>query len=217
MRLAIALVLGGTLGCEREVPFEPTPDQPINGYQLEGYVTDRLGTPVRGLRIALWYDYGYIDSNDPPPRQFTVSDSTMNLIVSVRDAGGNVRRILFEGHTSVGAHSYSWDQKDSFGDEIPSGVYTVDFSVNGVSKYSYTVIVDGAVSAVTDSLGHYVIPNDLLPVGFYPAPLYGSDDSTFVGNYQITSYVTLEFYLGGHPSAGVSLTQDQVTRFDYNI
>ena len=89
--------------------------------------------------------------------------------------------------------------------------------MNGTSTFSYPVVIDGAVSAVTDVTGHYVIPNRSLPVGFSPAPVYASDDSTYLGNFAITSTIVLELDLDVVRSAQVSLTKDQVTRFDFRL
>ena len=215
-RLAIALALVGMVGCERDLPFVVPPPVPINGYQLEGYVTDRLGIPVKNLPIALWYEFDYIDGN-PPNRTFYVDNSNATCLVRVLDANKKVKRVLFQGKAPLGTLDIPWDRKDSLGQPVPTGIYTVDFREGGVLKNFYTTIVNGNVTVVTDSLGHYTITNDQLQVGFYPAPLYSNDDTDFLGNFQISSYVVLEFYLTSHRSASVTLTPDQVTRLDYKI
>jgi hypothetical protein len=215
--LMISLSLGGLLGCERDIPFVGSPDQPISGYQLEGYVTDRLGIPVKDLRIALWYDYSPVDDQTVPSRQFAITDSTKAIRVRVLDPENKVRCVLFEGLSRVGTREFQWDRKDSLGQDVASGVYRVEFSAGGIVRGSYTAIVDGAISAVTDSFGHYLIPNSSIPVGFFPAPLYSSSDTKFIGNYIILSDVRLEFILGNHRSAIVNMNRDLVTRFDFRI
>lgn len=214
--LAIVLVLVGMIGCERDVPFMVPPPEPINGYQIEGYVTDRLGIPVKDLQVALWYEFDYVDGN-PPNRTLYVDNSNATSLVRVFDANKNVKKVLFQGRAPLGILDVSWDKKDSLGQPVPTGIYTVDFRQGGVLKNSYTTVVNGNVTVVTDSLGHYTITNDQLPVGFYPVPLYSNDDSNFLGNFQVSSYVVLEFYLTSHRSASVILTPDQVTRLDYRI
>jgi hypothetical protein len=205
-------------GCERDLPYMGSAvDEPINGYRLEGYVTDKLGIPIRGLQIALWYDFEYVDSNNPPVRQFNVDDSTKIARVAVFDTNHRLYRVLFQGKAPFGVLDYLWDLKDSTGVPAPTGIYKVDFSMNGATRSSFTQVVNGTVTVVTDSLGHYLIPNELLPVGFYPAPLYSANRSTFLGNFQVSSFVNLEFYLPLHRYVSVTLIQDQVTRFDYRI
>jgi hypothetical protein len=211
------VLLGGVLGCERELPYQASPEKPIVGYQIEGYIADRLGVPLKGVRVALWYDFEFVDTLRPPSPSFFVDDSTKIVRVQVFDRSRRVKAVLFEGRSPIGLVEPEWNKRDAFGIPVPSGVYTVDFSLNGVSRASYTVVVDRAVTAVTDSLGHYVIPDENLPVGFYPVPRYSSSDSQFYGNYRITPLVVLELYLDIHRGASLSLTKDQVTRHDFII
>lgn len=217
LRLVLVVFLGGVLGCERELPYVAPAEMPIAGYQIEGYVTDQLGVPLKNIRIALWYDYEFVDTLRLPSPSFFVDDSTKDVLVRVFDRIQKVEAVLFEGHSPVGPVDTAWNRRDASGNPVPSGVYMVDFSLNGVSRASYTVVVDGAVTAVTDSLGHYVIPDENLPVGFYPVPRYSSLDPTFYGNYRITPLVALELYIGLHPGTSFSLNKDQVTRQDFII
>jgi len=209
--------LAGVIGCERDLPYQAPSDKPISGYRIEGYVTDKLGIPVKGLQIALWYELDYVDNDNPPVRSFVVKDTSQIARIAVFDQANRLRRVVFQGRAPLGALDYLWDLKDSTGAPAPTGIYKVVFSLNGVVQSSFTQVINGAVTAVTDSLGHYSIPNELLPVGFYPAPLYSQNGSTFTGNFQVSSFVILEFYLPVHRSSAVTLTQDQLTRFDYRI
>ena len=215
--LIVCAGLAGVIGCERDLPFMVPADQPVNGYQIAGYVTDKLGTPVKGLRIALWYDFDYVESNTPPVRKFVVDDSSKTARVVVLDRQNRLRRVIYQGRAKLGLLEFEFDFRDSTGVLLPTGIYTISFSMDGIVKGSYIRAINGAVTVVTDSLGHYSIPNDLLPIGLYPVPLYAGDGDTFIGNYEISSYVVLEFYLPVHHSASVTLTQDQITRFDYRI
>jgi hypothetical protein len=217
LRFLFVLLLGTVLGCERELPFQAYPEKPILGYQIEGYVTDHLGIPLKGVRVAVWYDYEFVDTVRPPSTDFFVDDPTRSILVRVYDHNQKVRAILFEGHAPAGLLEIAWNKRDSFGSLVPSGVYTVDFNVNGVSRASYSVVVDGAVTAVTDSLGYYVIPEENLPIGFYPVPQTIVQDPSSYGSYRITPLVSLELYLGVHPWTSVTLTKDQVTRHDFII
>ena len=213
----LVILLGGVSGCQRELPYQPSPEQPIIGYQIEGYVTDHLGVPLRGVRVGLWYDYEFVDTLQPPSTTFFVNDPTRDVEVRVLDRYQKLLAILIAGRYPLGPLNVEWDKKDAFGRLVPSGVYTVEFTLNGVHRASYTVVVDGAVSAVTDSLGHYVIPNMNLPIGFYPVPRYSPYDSQFTGNYSITSWIALELYLDIHRETSVSVTKDQITRYDFVI
>ncbi|MCX6133456.1 MAG: hypothetical protein NTU47_06535 [Ignavibacteriales bacterium] len=215
-KLICLVALASVTGCERELPFMAQVDQSIDGYRIEGYVTDKLGIPVKGLKIALWYSLEFVD-NIPPVRQFNVDDPTKVARVVVLDQQNRVRRVLFQGRANPGILGFEFDLRDSAGALLPTGIYTVRFSMDGVTKGAYTQVINGAVTAVTDSLGHYAIPNESLPIGFSPAPIYSGDSAKFIGNYRVSSYPILEFYLPVHRSASVSLTQNQLTRFDYRI
>ena len=215
--LVILAGVASVIGCERDLPYLVSADQPISGYQVEGYVTDKLGIPIKGLKIALWYDLDYIDSDSVPSRKFLVDDTTKIARVVVLDQQHRLRRVLFQGRTELGLLDFGFDLRDSAGVLLPTGIYTISFSMGGVTKGSYTQVINGAVTALTDSLGHYSIPNEALPVGFYPAPVYGANGITFTGNFQVSSFIVLEFYLPAHRSVSVSLTKDQITRFDYRI
>jgi hypothetical protein len=216
MALMVLTVIAAA-GCERDLPFESTVDQPIAGYRVEGYVTDRLGVPVKNVRIALWYDFDSIDDTTPPSRGLFVDDAAKSVTLRVLDIRNRVVRVLFSGRAPVGELDYPWNNTDSAGKQVPSGVYKMEFRLGGVLRNSYIIIVNGAVSAVTDSLGHYVIPDDNLPVDFSPAPLYSSDGKRFVGNYQITPYIVLDFNLDFLRRTTLTLKKDEITRFDLRI
>jgi hypothetical protein len=214
-KLALALMAAlSASGCERELPHEATVSQSITGYQIEGYVTDRLGVPVKNVRIALWYDFNPTDNTIAPSRSLYVDDPSKTVLLRVLDIQNKVVRILFAGRAPVGDLDYRWNKTDSLGKLAPSGVYKIEFQLGGVIRNSYTQIVNGAISAETDSLGHYMIPDKNLPIDFSPAPLYSSDGSSFLGNYQITPFVVLEFHLDFIRRASLTLKRDEITRFD---
>jgi hypothetical protein len=215
--LMMVMLLMGVLGCERELPYQTQSEKPVDGYQLEGYVTDHLGVPLKGVPVALWYDYEFVDAVRVPTPEFLVDDTTKLARVQVLNRNKTVVAVLFQGRAPAGPLDYTWDRRDVFGAPARSGVYTVDFSLNGVSRASYSVVIDGAITSVTDSLGHYIIPNENLPVGFYPVPRFSSPGNQFLGNFRVTTSVALELYLEIHRAASLTLTKDQVTRRDFTI
>ena len=161
------------------------------------------------------YDYEYVDANPPESRVFQVTDPNVTVRIKVFDRSNRLRRLLYEGQVSPGPLSVQWDLKDSFGVPVPSGIYTVQFTVGAEVKQSYTVTVSGAVTARTDSLGSFAIMNENLPIGFYPVPLYSSDRTSFLGNYRIVPYVTVEATVQSiKRSAYISLARDRVTRVE---
>jgi hypothetical protein len=203
--------------CERDIPPTAGAETTV-GYQIEGFVLDGLGNPVRGLPIALYYDYGLVDTGPPPSKTFQPGDPNDVVRVTVFDRSNRPLRTLFQGKAlEEGFLEIDWDQKDVVGNPVPSGVYTVQYIVGGQTKKSYPVVVSGNVTARTDTSGRYVIPDEYLPVDFYPVPLYSADSSSFLGNYRITPYVILEFQLQPSRYAYVMLTRDQITTFDFRL
>jgi len=203
--------------CEREIPPAAEPVT-TTGYQIQGFVLDRLGNPVRGLPIALYYDYELVDTGPPPSKIFRASDPSAIVRVTVFDSGNRPLLTLFQGRPpEEGDLEIDWDKKDAFGNPVPSGAYTVEYIVGGQTKMSYPVVVSGNVVATTDTSGHYIIPDQYLPVDFYPVPLYSADSSRYLGNYQITPYMVLEFRLQPSRYASVLLTKDQITYLDFKL
>lgn len=200
----------------RETPVEPGKES--TSYRIEGTVTDRYGNAAIGVQVFLYYDYAYVDRNPPPSRSCTVDDSTKPVTVGVFDQHNALRRTLFQGLPPASTFAVAWDHCDSAGVPMPSGVYTVQYLVNGATRASYPVVVDGGQVAVTNGSGKFVVPEENLPVGFYPAPLFTSDSSYFYGNYQITSRVYLAFVTPqDNFSRAVDLLKGQVNVLDVTI
>lgn len=203
-------------GCEREIPLASIGEPEISGYRIEGTLTDRLGTPYRDIPIQLFYDYEFVDSNDPPSKEFEVTEPAKIIRVGVYDRNDHLKRILFNGRAEPGPFVVLWDQKESNGVLAISGVYTVRYTVDEQTKKSYPVTVSGNVTARTDSLGKFLIPDVNLPIDFYPVPLYNSDSSIYYGNHRIIPYVVLQFALAENNNRSVyfRLEKNRVTHKD---
>lgn len=210
------VLIAAVSGCEREIPLVSSSGPEISGYHIEGTLTDRLGNPYRDIPVQLFYDYAFVDANDPPSKEFQVTEPSKIIRVGVYDRNDRLKRILFIGGAERGPLVVLWDQKESNGVPAPSGVYTVRYTVDEQVKKTYPVTVSGTVVARTDSLGTFFIPDDNLPIDFYPVPLYNSDNSAYYGNHRIIPYVVLQFALAENNSRSVYLRveKDRVTRID---
>lgn len=214
--VSYVLLIVAVSGCEREIPLVSSSDPEISGYRIEGTLTDRLGNPYRDIPMQLFYDYVFVDSNDSPSKEFQVTEPSKIIRVGVYDRNDRLKRILFNGGAERGSFVVLWDQKESNGVPAPSGVYTVRYIVDEQTKKSYPVTVSGNVTARTDSLGNFFIPNDSLPIDFYPVPLYNSDNSVYYGNHRIIPYVVLQFALAENDIKSIYLhiEKNHITRID---
>ncbi|MBI4428829.1 MAG: hypothetical protein HY562_06890 [Ignavibacteriales bacterium] len=201
------------LGCERDIGVNSS--QIISGYRIEGRVIDRIGNPVVKVDVRVFYNYEFVDYNTPPSKEYTVPSPSPSVTVVVRTRLGVTIRTLYSGNPPPGAFVVEWDQKGPNGDDVPSGTYFVHYLSNGASQKSYSVTVEGTIVVRTDSLGQYTIPDENLPIGYYPVPLYSSSETTFYGNHRISSSVLLLFTTSTRSrEVNVTVLKDRVTVFD---
>ncbi len=200
-------------GCDRRGPGITDPEIPVIGYRIEGVVTDELARPVADVQVVLYYDLSP-ESGDSVTRAYTPADTSEFIIVRVLDASGATVRQLYAGQAPQGSDLYIvWDERDSLGNTVRSGLYSIVFTVSGQVRKSYRLIVDGNLNAVTDSLGRFEIPESDLPVDEI-APFY-DEDSRFLGNYRITDQVYLLFTAPSYTSRTfhIVLAKNRVTNF----
>lgn len=201
------------LGCERDTQLLSV--DTTTGYKVQGTVTDRIGNPVVGVNVSVWYDYDLVDRNPAPSKDFTVTDSTKTVSVIVRNRADQVIRTIFSGTLPPGNYTFDWDMKNANGNDPPASMYTVHYLVDGVSQKSYSVTVSGTIVALTDVQGQYTIPDDNLPIGFYPVPIYSFDKSIYYGNHRIVSSVRLAFVTAARTrEVVVSVSKDVVKKID---
>jgi hypothetical protein len=187
------LVSGFVLwGCERELTTEP--EEEIEGYQIKGRVSDRLGIPVEGAEIYLYFYYETVDTGPEPDYTFHNSISGALNVVQVFDAEDNLVRTLMNIRLMSGTFTVQWNKLDSVSRPVPSGAYTFKHFINGGKVKSYTIVIDGTLTSVTDSTGVYVINNKNLPIGFYPVPFYNNDSTRFIDNRSVMSDVVLRIF-----------------------
>ena len=213
--MATALTL---VGCEREIPFtvdRNDDDDAIEGYMIVGKLSDRLGNPLREVAVSVFYDYVFVDDNAPPTKTYQVENGSDTVSVWVVNRKGAPLRLLFQDRISPGPLTVEWDKQVASGNIVPSSVYHVQYMVRGEVRHSYPVTVSGTVVTYSDSLGMFTIPDDNLPIDFYPVPLSLSDGSRYLGNHRIIPYLTLRFTAEGIANAVyVSLIKNDIKRID---
>ncbi len=183
-------------GCQRQIPILESPS--ISGYEVQGTVTDQLGNPIPNVQVYVDYDWETNYNDTSATRTYFVSDPTAFVSADVVDWSGRIVRILASPRQRYGAFEVSWNGKDTTGTLVPSGLYYVQYLVNGVATFAYSQLVTGGQVATTDDQGHYTVLPPNLPVDstanfyFFPA------DSSYGANLLVLSDVVLTYTYPNH-------------------
>ncbi len=187
----LALIL--LVGC-RDAGTE-TSITTIDGYRIEGVVFDGLDQPFDNLPIALFFTTEFVD-NSVPTREYTIQTPGEFVNIDVYDADSALVRNLYAGTPGDTTIFVPWDRRRNDATLVGSGIYTVRVTVGGMLRHSYVDVVNGNVTAVTNSSGAFIIDDVNLPIGYSPTPFFNASGS-FVGNYRIRDQVYLECKVGG--------------------
>lgn len=196
------------LSCREILPVEQ--EENISGYQINGSVTNQSGTPIPDVSVLLYYDEQKISNTQTDTSVVFVTDTNQVVTVQVFSVKNILVRTLFAEKMRIGpVPRFSWDGLNDTGVEAPSGFYLVRYQIDTAVVKESPVVVDGKISARTDSDGRFVIPNEYLPVDkTYDKYL----QDTFQGAYLIGSSVVLELVSGTSVKTGrVYLKKDKVT------
>ncbi len=192
VRSSIVLSVVLFSSCEREV-FTGPPVLQTDGYEIRGFVLDPIGNPMPGVKVRVDYDLELEDMNDPPVRSVPVTNPLETFVVRIYTVDGHAVRTIVRTVTDTADFVYDWDELRENGTDAPSGAYWVTYLKGATEILRYPHLVRDNVVAVTDSVGHYVIPDESFPVGFYPVAVYSSNGTRFFGNYSVTSLIYLTF------------------------
>jgi flagellar basal-body rod modification protein FlgD len=72
-------------------------------------------------------------TSGPEAINFDLSSSAKEVTVKVRDAKGNLIRTIDAGSRIGGVNSVTWDGKDSMGNTMPAGTYSVEVTAKDAS------------------------------------------------------------------------------------
>jgi hypothetical protein len=206
------LMLLGLLfaGCDRQIPFPENTS--INGYEVQGTITDQVGNPIPNVTVLLDYTADVIPRDSAATRRYFVQDPSVPIQAVVADWSNQVIRILTPPQNFYGWYEVRWDGADSTGSVPPSGIYYVEYLVGGIIKFSYSQLVSGGKVATTDAGGRYTIPIQYLPLDSSSVPEFSSYDSSFVGNLLISNTVFLTYLYPNHVQQVVrTLDKNRVT------
>lgn len=202
--------------CEREIILND-PALKINGYGIEGHVFDRFGNPIPDVDVYLDYGTRFVNNGPEPSKVYTVTGSPENITVLVYTRAGSLYRTIGTYSGITGPFSIDWDKLKQSNEPALPGVYSVRYQVGSNERLSYPVLVYNTQITRTDSTGRYSVTDQNLPVDFYPIPEYSSN-GTFIGNYQITNEVYLQFSSSqGSILRSLLTVKDQLVQFDVRL
>ncbi len=210
---AVLLFVLIPIGCREIEPFPSQTD--IEGYRIEGTVTDAGGRALQGATIQMFYAFSTLLPPLDTSRVAVVNPGT-RINVDVLSTDSFIIR-NFEFTTSPGYLPHNiWNGLDNNGQQVKNGAYTIVVSLNGVEKKRSDWLIDGQIIATTDAEGKFFISKNNLPIGRI-VDIY-SVSGTYTGTYQITHVVFLRAgYNGMEIEAQVVLVLDQTTRITYSF
>lgn len=214
MRWFAFFFLALLLSCREILPVEQ--EENITGYQINGSVTNQSGTPILNVNILLFYDEQKISNTQTDTTVAFITDTNQVVTIQVFSVKNILVRTLFINKMTIGpVPRFSWDGLNDKGVEVTSGLYLVRYRIDTAVVKESPVVIDGNISARTDSNGCFVIPNEYLPVNkTYDKYL----QDTFQGAFLIGSSVVLELVSGTSVKTGrVYLKKDKVTKVNITM
>jgi hypothetical protein len=202
------------LSCREILPVEQ--EENITGYQINGSVTNQSGNLIPNVIVLLYYDEQKISYTQTDTTVVFVTDTNQVVTIQVFSIKNILVRTLFLNKMTIGhVPRFSWDGLNDKGVEVPSGLYLIQYKIDTAVVKESPVVIDGIISARTDTDGHFVIPNEYLPVNkTYDKYL----QDTFQGVYLIGSSVVLELVFGTYVKTGrVYLKKDKVTKVNITM
>lgn len=115
------------------------------------------------------YDGIYYDHSKPAVINYTLSSSVDKVEFSITDESGNVIRTLTQDGGNEGVNSIEWDGKDSFGNRVDEGYYSIKAkaSLSDGTTFSPNLSLVGTVESVIyrDSAAFLRINGTEIPLG----------------------------------------------------
>lgn len=116
--------------------------QSLNNTMAAGFI---------GKEVKANYDGLYYDGETDPQLTYRTDEHAETVNLTIKDAEGHVVRVLTEQGVDPGAHHLNWDGRDTRGNKVDVGNYTVEASAvdaNGEEtkpKLSLVGLVDSVI------------------------------------------------------------------------
>lgn len=91
---------------------------------------------------------------------YSLSDACTKVSINIMDSNGNIVRTVDAGGKAAGEQTFQWDGKDSWGNSVADGIYSVGITTQKAdgNPANVSTSVTGLVTGVaTDNNGSYVL------------------------------------------------------------
>jgi len=113
-------------------------------------INNTMATTLIGREVQADYSGVYLGSNNTPDIYFTTDTYAKDINIKISDADGNVVRTISMSDIEAGDTKITWDGKDTSGERLDEGYYTIDvygYDANGDS-FDPSVFLQGAVTGI---------------------------------------------------------------------
>jgi flagellar basal-body rod modification protein FlgD len=114
-------------------------------------LNNTMASGLIGKDIKSTYDGVYVDGESDPVINYRTSEYAQKISFAIKDADGNTVATLHDTDIEVGTHSIEWDGKDSLGNTVPEGSYTIEATATKPDGEEFTPSLSliGTVSAIS--------------------------------------------------------------------
>jgi len=113
--------------------------QSLNNVMASGLIGREVTADFSGL---------YVDATNQPVISFTLSEPAARIEFEVRDEQGNLVTTITSEDVPMGIGSVKWDGKDSFGNRVAEGYYTVSARAETDSGATFTPSLVGDIRSI---------------------------------------------------------------------
>jgi flagellar basal-body rod modification protein FlgD len=130
-------------------------------------INNTMAASFIGKSVSAAGDMITFSKDGPVEISFQLNGQAENVIVNVMDSAGNIVKGIELGTLSEGKQNFTWDGKDTNGDEVPAGEYKIQviaLDVNGDPVGALTM-VKGIISGIkyTDGTAVFVVNDEEIP------------------------------------------------------
>ena len=113
-------------------------------------INNTMATSLIGREVQATFNNIYLDDNNLPQINYSTTDFATDVTIEITNADGAVVRTLTQEDVAAGSNSIVWDGKDSDGNRLEEGYYTISVTATDANGDTFTpsTYVEGRVTAV---------------------------------------------------------------------